>query len=43
LLERVLDNARGQQALEELAIEVAERKKDPYSAVGEILARAGFR
>ncbi len=43
LLERVLDSARGQQALEELAVEVAERKKDPYSAVGEILARAGIR
>ncbi len=42
LLERVLGHARGEQALEELAAEVAERKKDPYAAVSELLARVGL-
>ncbi len=42
LLERVLGDARGEQALEALAAEVAERKKDPYGAVSELLARAGL-
>ncbi len=43
LLDRVLGDARGERALDALAAEVAERKKDPYSAVGEVLARAGIR
>ncbi len=43
LLERVLGDARGEQALEELAVEVAERKRDPYAAVGEVLVRAGIK
>jgi len=43
LLERVLGDARGEQALEELALEVAERKRDPYAAVSEVLARAGIK
>ncbi len=42
LLERVVGDARGEQALEALATEVAERKKDPYGAVSELLARAGI-
>jgi len=32
----------GQRALESLASEVAERKKNPYTAVRELLARAGL-
>jgi LAO/AO transport system kinase len=43
LLERVLGDARGEQALEELAVEVAERRRDPYAAVSEVLARAGIK
>jgi LAO/AO transport system kinase len=43
LLDRVLGDARDERALDALAAEVAERKKDPYSAVGEVLARAGIR
>jgi LAO/AO transport system kinase len=41
LLARALD-ADGQRALESLAAEVAERKKNPYTAVRELLARAGL-
>jgi len=43
LLERVLGHARGEQALEELAAEVAERKRDPYDGVSELLARVGLK
>ena len=43
MLERVLGHARGEQALEELAAEVAERKRDPYAAVSELLARVGLK
>jgi LAO/AO transport system kinase len=43
LLERVLGDVRGERALAELAAEVAARKKDPYAAVSEILARAGIK
>ncbi len=32
----------GRRALESLASEVAERKKNPYTAVRELLARAGL-
>ena len=42
LLERVLGDSRGERALDELAAEVAERKKDPYAAVGELLSRVGL-
>jgi LAO/AO transport system kinase len=42
LLEKVLGGADGQRRLEELASEVAQRKKDPFSAVKEILARSGL-
>lgn len=40
LMDRVLGDARGEKHLESLAAEVAGRKKDPYSAVSEILSRA---
>ncbi len=42
LLEKVLGGADGQRRLEELASEVAQRKKDPFAAVKEILARSGL-
>jgi LAO/AO transport system kinase len=42
LLEKVLGGVDGQSLLEELASEVAQRKKDPFSAVKEILARSGL-
>jgi len=42
LLERILGDARGERALDELAAEVAERKRDPYTAVSELLRRAGL-
>jgi LAO/AO transport system kinase len=42
LLENVLGGADGQSLLEELASEVAQRKKDPFAAVKEILARSSF-
>jgi LAO/AO transport system kinase len=41
LLARALDG-EGQRALESLAAEVAERKKNPYTAVRELLGRAGL-
>jgi LAO/AO transport system kinase len=42
LLEKMLGGAGGQSLLEELASEVAQRKKDPFAAVKEILARSGL-
>jgi LAO/AO transport system kinase len=42
LLQRALGGAGGQARLMELAAEVAERKKDPFSAVSEILASSGL-
>jgi LAO/AO transport system kinase len=42
LLERVLGDPRGEKALEALAVAVAERRKDPYAAVKEVLARVGL-
>jgi LAO/AO transport system kinase len=42
LLERALDGAAGEAQLTELASEVAARRKDPFSAVNEILARSGL-
>ena len=41
LLERVLDGKEGEARLRDLAAAVAERKKDPFSAVGELLKRSG--
>jgi LAO/AO transport system kinase len=42
LLERALDGAGGEARLTELAAEVAERKKDPFTAVNEILKSSGL-
>jgi LAO/AO transport system kinase len=42
LLLRALGGAGGEARLTELAAEVAERKKDPFSAVSEILAASGL-
>jgi LAO/AO transport system kinase len=40
LLEKVLGGKEGEARLRALAVEVAERKKDPFSAVSEILKGA---
>jgi LAO/AO transport system kinase len=42
LLERALGGAGGEARLAELAGEVADRKKDPFTAVNEILRRSGL-
>jgi LAO/AO transport system kinase len=42
LLERALGGAGGEARLTELAREVAERKKDPFTAVNEILKSSGL-
>ena len=42
LLERALGGAGGEARLAELAGEVADRKKDPFTAVNEILKSSGF-
>ncbi len=42
LMEHVVGERVGEAALDRLAEEVAARKKDPYAAVNEILARAGL-
>jgi LAO/AO transport system kinase len=42
LLQRALGGAGGEARLAELAAEVADRKKDPFSAVTEILTRSGL-
>jgi LAO/AO transport system kinase len=42
LLERVLGGAQGEQKLRALATAVAERKKDPFTAVSEILRESGL-
>jgi LAO/AO transport system kinase len=41
LVERVLGGAGGEASLTQMAKEVAERKKDPFTAVNEILAKSG--
>jgi LAO/AO transport system kinase len=41
-LARALDGADGEAALEALAREVAARRKDPYTAVRELISRAGL-
>jgi LAO/AO transport system kinase len=43
LVERVLNAAGGEAALNQLAADVAERRKDPFTAVNEILARSGLQ
>src|SRR3984893_13239237 len=40
-LERAISGAQGEAALDALSREVADRKKDPYAAVHELLSRAG--
>src|SRR5215831_1735339 len=42
LIERALGGKEGESRLAELAEEVAERKKDPFTAVNEILKRSGL-
>ena len=42
LLQRALGGAGGEARLAELAAEVAERKKDPFAAVSEILSKSGL-
>jgi LAO/AO transport system kinase len=42
LMERVVGAHMNEAQFEKLAAEVASRKKDPYAAVNEILARAGL-
>jgi LAO/AO transport system kinase len=42
LIERVLNAAGGEAALNQLAADVAERRKDPFAAVNEILAKSGL-
>src|SRR6202140_4051588 len=42
LLERALGGAGGEARLAELAAEVADRKRDPFSAVNEILKSSGL-
>ena len=42
LVRRVVDHLASDGALDSLAAEVAERKRDPYSAVNEMLSRAGL-
>ncbi len=42
LIERALGGKGGEARLTELAEEVAERKKDPFTAVNEILKRSGL-
>jgi GTPase len=42
LMERVVGGHMDEAQFEKLATEVASRKKDPYAAVNEILARAGL-
>jgi LAO/AO transport system kinase len=43
MMERIVKSLAGERELDSLAIQVSERKKDPYTAVDEILAHAGFR
>jgi LAO/AO transport system kinase len=43
LLQRALSGSADEERLSELAAQVAARKKDPFSAVNEILARSGLK
>ncbi len=42
LLQKTLGGSEGEARLEKLAEEVAQRKKDPFAAVNEILAKSGL-
>jgi LAO/AO transport system kinase len=42
LLERAVGGTAGEAQLEKLANEVAERRKDPFTAITEILATSGL-
>jgi LAO/AO transport system kinase len=42
LVKRAMSGAAAEESFEKLAAEVAERKKDPYTAIEEILQRAGL-
>jgi LAO/AO transport system kinase len=42
VLEQVTSGPDAQASLDALAVEVAERKKDPYAAVNELLSAAGL-
>jgi LAO/AO transport system kinase len=42
MMERVVGGQLGEAGLEALAVEVAERRKDPYAVVREVLAKAGL-
>jgi hypothetical protein len=41
-MERVVGDHLSEAQFDELAAEVSARKKDPYAAVNEIIARAGL-
>jgi hypothetical protein len=41
-LQRAIPGTQGEAALDALAREVADRRKDPYAAVRELLSRAGI-
>ena len=43
ILDRVLNATGGEAALNLLAADVAERRKDPFAAVNELLAKSGLR
>jgi LAO/AO transport system kinase len=42
ILDRVLNAAGGESALNQLASDVAERRKDPFAAVNELLSKTGL-
>jgi LAO/AO transport system kinase len=43
LIDQIITRGVGERGLESLAAEIADRKKDPYAVVGDLLARAGIR
>jgi len=43
LLDRVFNAVGGEAALNQLASEVAERRKDPFAAVNELLSKSGLK
>ena len=43
LVERVVVGGLGETGLDALAAEISQRRRDPYTVVGEILARAGLK
>src|SRR5262249_49240918 len=42
ILERVLKAAGGEAALKQLAVDVAERRTDPFVAVNQLLSKSGL-